>query len=102
MVLVWIILRGYPMSYKTVTDDYINGLFADKDFGDPINECIKKKRELLLKGIRVQAQGMWSGHTLYHILIEGLFIKDGKTGEPKPITPMGLDFLQNNGDLNSP
>lgn len=41
-----------------------------------VNNCVKKKRELIAKTLRNQINGFWSGHTAYHIAVDGGFLKD--------------------------
>lgn len=79
-----------------VSDEYINQLFEGSNFGDAVNSCVKQKRALLAKTLRNQVEGYWSGHTAYHIAVDGGFLKDAKQG-PKRLTALGAAFLQTDG-----
>ena len=80
--------------YQVVSDNYINELFEGTNFGATINSCVKAKRKQLVKTLRDQIAGYWSGHTAYHIAVNGGFLKDAKTSETKQLTPLGVAFLQ--------
>ena len=77
-----------------VSDEYINNLFEGTNFGKPTNECVKMKRKQLAKTLRDQVAGYWSGHTSYHIAVNGGFLMDAKSSEPKKLTALGQAFLQ--------
>ena len=77
-----------------ITDEYINKLFEGTNFGRPVNESVVKKRELIAKTLRNQVDGYWSGHTAYHIVIDGGFLLDAKSGKPKVLTALGEAFLE--------
>ena len=76
-----------------VSDDFINELFAGTNFGEPINNCVKAKRKQIAKTLRDQVAGYWSGHTAYHIVVNGGFLKDAKSGEQKELTAFGAAFM---------
>lgn len=81
-------------SYTVISDEYVNELFEGTNFGEPTNNCVLKKREQIAKNLRDQLNGYWSGHTAYHILIDGKFLKDAKSNEKKEPTALGVAFLQ--------
>lgn len=78
-----------------ITDKYIINLFDGCNFGTTINNSVDLQRELIKKSIRNQAEGYWSGHTVYHILVHGGFIVDGKRSTNKKITALGIAILEN-------
>lgn len=82
--------------YQVVSDEYINKLFEGTNFGEKINSCVKAKRKQIVKTLRDQVAGYWSGHTAYHIAVDGGFLKDAKKSEAKQLTELGVAFLQIN------
>ncbi len=81
------------MAYQVVTDEFINKLFEGTNFGKPINGCVQKKREQIAKTLRDQTAGYWSGHTAYHIAVNGGFLKDAKRSTNKELTAFGAAFM---------
>ena len=92
------IRQGYDMSeankYEVVSDKFINDLFAGTNFGSAVNDSVDKKRELIAKTLHNQINGFWSGHTAYHIVVEGGFLIDAKSGEQKKLTALGQAFIE--------
>ena len=82
----------------TISDEYINRLFEGTNFGATINECIEAKKALLVKNLKAQMAGYWSGHTVYSILKIGGFIVDAKSSTEKVPTLLGRDFLKQQGN----
>jgi hypothetical protein len=83
-------------------DKFINDLFKGTNFGEAINGSVKEKRRLIAKKLNYQANGktaFWIGHTLYHILVNGGFMLDGKKGERKRLTTLGNSFLLEESNL---
>lgn len=78
---------------SVVTDDYVNGLFAGTNFGPKTNSCVIEKRKQIAKTLRDQIGGYWSGHTAYHIAVNGGFLKDAKRSTKKKLTELGRQFL---------
>lgn len=76
-----------------VTDEFINELFINTNFGKPINDSIRKKKYLLGETLKHLTEGYWVGHTAFHIALDGGFIKDGKKSEPKELTAFGNAFI---------
>lgn len=76
-----------------ITDEYINKLFENTNFGPEVNSSAEGKRKMLAKTLKNQVDGYWSGHTAYHIAINGGFLKDAKSGSPKELTALGELFL---------
>lgn len=77
-----------------LSDEYINSLFEGTRFGECVDNCVKEKRKLIVKTLRNQLDGYWSGHTAYQIVIQGGFLHDAKTDEQKHLTALGAAFLE--------
>lgn len=75
-------------------DAYINSLFENTNFGSDINSSPIKKRELLAKTLKNQVDGYWSGHTAYHIALNGGFLHDAKSGKQKRLTALGRAYIE--------
>ncbi len=86
-------------------DQIIHGLFSTCWSGDLRNAPIKRMREQLYKNLKDQLNGYWSGHTAYHILIDGGFIVDAPKGK-KVATKLGQMFIgemeNSNDSLQAP
>lgn len=76
-----------------LSDDYINSLFKGTRFGPLVDESVEGKRALIIKTLRNQLAGYWSGHTAYQIVVRGGFLHDAKRGEEKRLTALGAAFL---------
>lgn len=76
-----------------ITDEYINELFDGTKFGATIDNSADEKRKILAKNLRQQIDGYWSGHTIYHIAVNGGFLIDGKKSSNKKLTLLGHLFL---------
>lgn len=81
-------------NYKVLSDEYIESLFRGTNFGEPVNSSTKEKTKLIKTALKRQLEGYWTGHTLYHILVNGRFLYDAKTTEQKRLTQLGVAFLQ--------
>lgn len=81
------------MRAQVVSDEYINRLFEGTNFGATINESVDSKRKQIVKTLRDQATGYWSGHAAYNIVVDGGFLKDGKKGLAKQLTALGMAFI---------
>lgn len=86
-------------------DQIVHGLFSTRWSGDLRNAPIKRMREQLYKNLKDQLNGYWSGHTAYHILIDGGFIVDAPKGK-KVATKLGQMFIgemeNSNDSLQAP
>jgi len=80
-----------------ITDKYIEDLFEGTDFGASTNSSVKAKRKQILKTLRDQASGYWSGQTAYHIVVHGGFLVDAKRGASKHLTMLGKAFMKAEG-----
>jgi len=83
-----------PERISIVSDDYINNLFSGSNFGEATNNCVKRKRKQIAKTLRDQVEGFWSGHTAYHIAVDGGFLVNAGKGVPKRLTPLGRAYLE--------
>ncbi|WP_444886735.1 hypothetical protein [Microbulbifer sp. JMSA008] len=86
------------MAYQVISDEYIEELFDGTNFGKKINNSTQAKREIIAKCLNNQIEGFWSGHTIYHILIDGGFLIDARTSETKRLTALGRAFLEAHGN----
>ncbi len=77
-----------------VSDFDLNEMFFGTRFGGEVDNSIPGKRRLISKTLQNLVDGFWSGHTAYHIVLNGGFILDGKRGESKKLTKLGRDFLE--------
>lgn len=50
-------------------------------------------RKQLYKNLSDQVRGCWSGHTAYHIMIDGGFLIDDKKSTHKKLTAIGKIFM---------
>ncbi|WP_444893599.1 hypothetical protein ACJJIE_03690 [Microbulbifer sp. TRSA001] len=86
------------MVYQVISDEYIEELFEGTNFGEKINNSTQAKRGIIAKCLKNQIEGFWSGHTMYHILINGGFLINAKTSETKRLTALGRAFLETHGN----
>ncbi|GAB0151794.1 hypothetical protein [Marinobacterium sp. BA1] len=84
-----------------LSDEYINSLFIGTNFGDLVNGSVAEKRKLIIKNLKNQLDGYWSGHTIYNILVHGGFLHDAKTSEQKRLTALGIVFLREAEEVQS-
>ncbi len=76
------------------TDKIIFKLFTERWCGEGTLKSIDTMKAQLYKSLSDQLGGYWSGHTAYHIMIDGGFLKDAKhvNGKPKHLTELGESF----------
>jgi hypothetical protein len=82
-------------------DMVIKSLFSSRWSGDLRNGSIEDMREQLAKTLRDQMAGYWSGHTAYHIAVDGGFlidskrdpIEDSNMAKGKRLTEIGKLFM---------
>lgn len=79
---------------NTPYDKIISKLFKDRWTEDLANADISKQQEQLYKTLHNQYDGFWSGHTAYHLAVDGGFLIDSKSGNPKELTAVGFDFME--------
>ena len=82
-------------------DKIIHALFSNRWTGDLNNSPIEFMRKQLHKNLQNQIDGFWSGHTAYHIMIDGGFLIDSKRiyieetskAKGKKLTLLGQMFM---------
>lgn len=75
-------------------DIYIGELFAKCWWGDLRFGDIDKQKTELYVGLQNQINGFWSGSSLYQIMVDGGFLKDGSSHTPKTLTQLGENFMK--------
>ncbi len=83
------------MNYKEMggIDKIIFTLFSNRWSDDVAKAGIEKMRKQLHKNLTDQINGYWSGHTAYHLMVDGGFLKDSKSGTKKELTMLGEVFM---------
>ena len=84
-----------------VIDKIIHELFSTRWTDDLNNSPIEDMRNQLYKNLKNQVDGFWSGHTAYHIMVDGGFIVDSKRvysedsnrAKGKKLTSLGKMFM---------
>ncbi|MCP5007422.1 MAG: hypothetical protein GY941_26320 [Planctomycetes bacterium] len=71
----------------------IDQLFKDRWYGYLADADIEEKRAQLYKTLKNQTDGYWSGHTAYHLVVEGGFLIDAKSNTSKKLTALGEFFM---------
>jgi len=68
------------MNIKELSDTnaIIHNLFSTRWSGDLSNSPIGDMRKQLYKNLKNQVDGYWSGHTAYHLMVDGGFLIDSK------------------------
>ena len=82
-------------------DKIIYKLFSTRWTDDLNNLPIEDMRNQLYKNLKNQVDGFWSGHTAYHIMVDGGFIidskriyfKDSNRAKGKKLTSLGKMFM---------
>ena len=59
-----------------------------------VTRDIDSMRKQLHKNLSNQIDGYWSGHTAYHLMVDGGFLKDSKPGTEKKLTALGEAFMR--------
>ncbi|WP_253254587.1 hypothetical protein [Vibrio parahaemolyticus] len=79
------------------TDQIIKQLFAERWTDDLRHAPLEKLRQQVYKNLKDQMAGYWSGHTAYHLLVDGGFLIDAKfeQGKGKKLTLLGRRFIEN-------
>lgn len=83
-------------------DKIIHNLFSTRWSGDLNNAPIQEMKKQLYKNLKNQIDGFWTGHTAYHIMVDGGFlidakrqrIKDTEMYEGKKLTELGVLFME--------
>ena len=79
-------------------DIEIEELFHNTDFGDPTNNSLEMKKQLLRECLIHQTKGLWSGRTIYSMMIHAQLLVDGKSNSLKSLTDKGRAFLNSFND----
>ena len=72
----------------------IKKLFSERWTDNLANADIEAQRSQLHKTLRNQKDGYWSGHTAYHLAVDGGFLIDSKSGSIKKLTALGEMFME--------
>lgn len=83
------------------TDKIIKKLFSERWTDNLANAEIEVQRRQLYKTLRDQARGYWSGHTAYHLAVDGGFLIDAKSNTNKKLTALGQMFMDSFKDNNN-
>lgn len=75
-------------------DKIVRELFEAEWYGEGTLSSLDEMKKQLRKTLRDQSVGRWSGHTSYHIAVDGGFIINGKKGEKKRLTSLGEIFVE--------
>jgi hypothetical protein len=59
-----------------------------------ITKDINSMKKQLHKNLSNQIDGYWSGHTAYHLMVDGGFLIDSKPGTDKRLTALGELFMR--------
>lgn len=87
-----VIINGEVKQVSDI-DEVIEKLFRDRWCGDAVTESIDTMKEQLFKALSSQIAGYWSGHTAYHIAVDGGFLIDAKSGEQNDLQPLATCFI---------
>ncbi|MCY9861551.1 hypothetical protein OTK49_03340 [Vibrio coralliirubri] len=83
------------MVYSNPVDQIIYQLFSTRWVGESVTCSLQAMKKQLRKNLTDQVNGYWSGHTAYHIMIDGGFLEDAPhaNGKPKMLTERGKLFM---------
>jgi len=79
-----------------LSDEFIENMFEGTNFGEEINNCVKAKRKQILKTLKNQIDGYWSGYTAYHLVVNAGLLHDAKRNDDKKLTELGVAFVNAN------
>ena len=84
-----------PTNYEELSDinKIIYDLFSARWSDDIAKAGIDRMRKQLHKNLTDQLNGYWSGHTAYHLIVDGGFMYDAKSGDTKRLTALGKMFM---------
>ena len=71
----------------------IKKLFNERWTDNLANADIEAQRKQLRKTLTDQTNGYWSGHTAYHLAVDGGFLLDAKSNTNKKLTTLGQMFM---------
>ena len=81
--------------FKNQIDQIIYDLFSKRWVGESVTCSLDAMKKQLHKNLTDQVNGYWSGHTAYHIMVEGGYLIAAKhvNGKPKKLTKLGESFM---------
>ncbi len=74
-------------------DKVIKKLFSERWTDNLASADITAQRAQLHKTLKDQINGYWSGHTAYHLAVDGGFLIDAKKKADKKLTSIGQMFM---------
>jgi len=74
-------------------DVVISELFKSRWTANLANAGIEEQKKQLYKTLKNQVEGYWSGHTAYHLAVDGGFLIDGESNTFKKLTAVGCAFM---------
>lgn len=91
------------MTYKVLSDEYIERLFEGTNFGEPINSCVETKKKFIAHSLQKSLDGYWLGETSFRICVFGGFLIDTPNQGTK-LTLLGKAFIEQYqpGSVNDP
>lgn len=72
----------------------ITKLFKERWTANLADATLDMQKAQLHKTLKDQLNGYWSGHTAYHLAVDGGFLIDSKNGSHKRLTELGKMFMQ--------
>jgi len=78
----------------TEIEQIIFKLFNDRWVGGNVTKDLSSMVKQLRRNLQNQVDGYWSGDTAYHIMIDGGFLIDAKSGTKKKLTVLGEMFME--------
>jgi len=72
----------------------IKKLFSERWTKNLADAPIEEQREQLFKTLTDQTGGYWSGHTAYHLAVDGGFLIDSGRRSKKKLTTLGEMFME--------
>ncbi|MBM68178.1 MAG: hypothetical protein CME43_01930 [Haliea sp.] len=79
---------------SNLIDMIISDLFKNRWSGNLAEGNLDEQKRQLFKTLKDQTMGYWSGHTAYHIAVDGGFLIDGKRCTYKKVTRLGAIFIE--------
>ena len=71
----------------------IKKLFSERWTENLASADIEAQIKQLRKTLTDQVNGYWSGHTAYHLAVDGGFLVDAKSNTNKKLTALGQMFM---------
>ena len=77
----------------SLIDSIIEKLFRNRWSGNLSSAPVSEMRKQLQKTLQNQLDGYWSGHTAYHLSVDGGFMLNKKKNEKAKLTKLGEIFM---------